>query len=124
MSKKMQVTKQVYEALEAEARKEGVTVDELVSTLVRKDKKKGDSVTVTIELPRSLHDFMRKIAGLEGLKPEDWYVRWLSGDFEAFLDNFHGSEFDLKALVEVNGLRETLEERNSSFVRELYKSDC
>lgn len=88
--------------------------------------KEGDSVTVVtvkIELPRSLHDFMTKVAALEGTRPEDWYVNWLRGDFEAFLDQLPRHEFDLKRLLEINGLRATLEDRSPSFVSRICKSD-
>jgi len=80
-------------------------------------------VAVTVQVPKSLHAFMDKFAELEGFHVEDWYVNWIHRDFEAFLDQLSGLDVDMKTLVEVNDLEETLQSQNPSFIRRIFHED-
>lgn len=77
-------------------------------------------VSVSIKLPKSLHAFIDKFSELEGYHAEDWYTNWIRENFESFPDEFSGLDIDMKTLIEVNDLKETLEARNSGFVRRIF----
>jgi hypothetical protein len=84
----------------------------------------GDAwVSVSIKLPKSLHAFMDKFTALEGFHAEDRYVSWIRMNFESFLDELSGLEVDMKRLIEVNGLKETLADRNPSFIQRIFHED-
>ena len=60
------------------------------------------TVTVKIELPRSLHSMMKIFADLAGRKTKDWYTLWLIGNFEAFSDQFPKTGIeDMKDLAQL-----------------------
>jgi hypothetical protein len=80
-------------------------------------------VKVSIDVPKPLHDFMMKFAELEGEGAEDWYTYWIRGDFESFLDELSGGELDMREVIEVNDLKDTLAERNPSFVTRFFPEE-
>jgi hypothetical protein len=80
-------------------------------------------VKLTVAVPKPLHEFMNKIANLEGQKAEDWYSYWIRGDFEAFLDDFKGLGLDMKKVLECNDLTKTLDDLNHSFVERILHDD-
>jgi hypothetical protein len=44
-------------------------------------------------------------------------------NFESFLEELSSLEVDMKTLIEVNDLKETLEDRNPSFIRRIFHED-
>jgi hypothetical protein len=44
---------------------------------------------VTIQIPKTVNDFVEKVAALEGSTPEAWYQHWIGQAFDAIaVDNF------------------------------------
>lgn len=70
---------------------------------------KDETVKVTIELPRGIHQLMRKLAAVEGSKVDEWYVQALVRDVGAMLANAH-DVFDVPLLVRSNGLKDLVGE--------------
>lgn len=50
--------------------------------------------------PRSF----QKVAALESCRAEDWYEKWITGDFEAFLNEITGVQ-GMKDIIERNRLK-------------------
>jgi len=57
--------------------------------------KQQDVVRVEIELPSSLHRFVKKLAHLENSNAEKWYSMWAKDGFKAFLDTLRGTPIDI-----------------------------
>jgi hypothetical protein len=80
-------------------------------------------VSVSIKLPKSLHAFMDKIAELEGYHAEDWYTNWIRMNFVSFLEELSGLDVDMKTLIEVNDLKEELEDQSPSFIKRVFAKE-
>jgi hypothetical protein len=48
---------------------------------------KNETVQVTIQVPKWIDSFVRKIADLEGSTPEEWYEQFVRAEFDAIRDN-------------------------------------
>lgn len=48
---------------------------------------KDDMVQVTIQVPKGIDLFVRRIAELEGSTPEEWYEQFVRVEFDAIRDN-------------------------------------
>ena len=68
---------------------------------------KGETVKVTIELPKAIHSLIVKLAAVEGSKPDEWYTEALIRDVGAMLGNA-GDVFDVERIVRYHGLKEVL----------------
>jgi len=66
--------------------------------------KSDETVTVTVELPKPIHDLVTKLAAVEGSTADEWYGEWIKREVEALLGDAH-DVFDVERLVESNGLR-------------------
>jgi hypothetical protein len=44
-------------------------------------------VQLSIQVPKGIHDFVGKVAALEGSTPEKWYEHWVLQAFDAITDN-------------------------------------
>ena len=48
---------------------------------------KNNKVQVTIQVPKGIDTFIRRIAVLEGSTPEEWYEQFVRAEFDAIRDN-------------------------------------
>ena len=46
-----------------------------------------EMVNVTIQVPKGVSEFVRKLAALDGSTPEEWYRHWICQDFDSIRDN-------------------------------------
>ena len=44
-------------------------------------------VPVTIQVPKAIDTFIRRIATLEGSTPQEWYEQFVRAEFDAIRDN-------------------------------------
>jgi len=66
---------------------------------------KVESVKVVVSMPKPIHNFITKLAAVEGSKPDEWYVDAIVRDVEALLGSAH-DVFDVPRLVKSNELQE------------------
>jgi len=82
-----------------------------------------ETVKITIQIPISLDQFMRKIAALEGSTAEAWYERWLCTEFNAWMEELQGlPDIDMPAIVKHNGLEQYFAKHYASFLERLNKN--
>jgi uncharacterized protein YdaT len=48
---------------------------------------KSETVKVTIDVPKGIDLFVRRIAALEGSKAKEWYEQFIQVEFDAIRDN-------------------------------------
>jgi hypothetical protein len=54
---------------------------------------KDEMVQVTVQVPKGIDNFVRKIADLDDSTPQEWYQYWIQQEFNAIADdnfNVHG----------------------------------
>jgi hypothetical protein len=56
-----------------------------------------------MSMPKPVHDFITKLAAVEGSKPDEWYANAIVRDIQALLSDAH-DVFDVSRLVKPNGL--------------------
>lgn len=63
-----------------------------------------ETVRISLEVPKRIHDVIAKFADLEGRTPEQYCEQLLSGDFEAIMDDL-GTALDRTAVIEHNQIQ-------------------
>ena len=67
-----------------------------------------ETVRVTIDVPKGIDRFLRRIAALEGSKAKDWYETFVQKEFDAIRDNdFVFEYFDVERMKRLYDHRET-----------------
>ena len=66
-----------------------------------------DTVRVSVKMPKPIHDFITKLAAVEGSEPNEWYVEAIVRDVAALVDCAH-DVFDVPRLIKSNGLRDLI----------------
>lgn len=63
---------------------------------------KNETVQVTIDVPKGIDTFVRRMAALEGSNPKEWYETFVQVEFDAIRDNnFIFEYFDVEKMKQL-----------------------
>lgn len=76
----------------------------------------NDLVEISIRVPKRIHEFMQKIAALEGSPVTEWYELWIGMQFESAMSSDLEGMLDMKKVLHHNGLEQVLGDQASRHV--------
>jgi hypothetical protein len=70
---------------------------------------KNETVKVSVQVPKPIHNLVTKLAAVEGSKPDEWYTQAIVRELEGLLGDAH-DVFDVDRVIKSNRLQKLVGE--------------